>query len=942
MVARYGQLHDDDLPELTRARLLTHLLAEAFTRSGIDSRETRAAGARWPGVVVTLDAITYLIQLVWSTKPTRRETIEELAESAQAQHGVRLVLASMAGYEPAAAHQVQALHPSGITLMDRTHIEAILCGLIEPGLLITRAAHRSIFDGRSYSTLTDLLLGEARQPAPAQLIRADRLPPPWPLQNDAGAEGAAVRHLFTGDDGWPDPQGITVVDPAHALVTVPDGILTVDLKHGTTDWLLPVAGCRGTALAAADGSVLTLCADAVIRWRDDAVTVVGGGFPDARALLFGPDNRPWVLSGHGTHFGSGTATLALTRLDGTPGGQHRHRIHFDADVHTAGWLEDLRFFLAAPGNSAVVDLARSIRVRRDDWIETPHSRPDHLVVADPNHVITASSHSSGVRATVYRTNVTTAISTLVADLALNHVKGMAAASSRLLLLGDVRGNDVYVPHPVLVTIHEASSHGPGEPVGTTTPEQSAITTTEPGQHLHTLPTHDEPVDSATKYARGPADPYASVRLAARGERRDYAMAPKPIASGGQATVFQATHKTTGIHVALKRLQTRNENDLARMRREVDAARRYGNHPNVVPVLDFGSTGEWFVMPLAQDTAGSLSDTFHSDEVLCELVTSICHALREPHQDGWIHRDLKPDNILRLGDRWAVADWGLGRRPRGQTTDPRRTRVGGAFGTEGFAAPELAINAHVVGPPTDIYSIGQIVGWAKLNRLPQANVPLLPDSGPWRTIAKAATHTDPARRPATVDELLALIARELDEPAEDPTSHGERLLAAIRSGDPTGIGQLVDLAVRNAGHYDLYLNVLVQLGHDPTEAAAAANPPAMREIVRGVLDLDGGNGVTLEYGDVDQLITWLLIVARHAETCGEWDLLEDTADSIFYLDLWDRWAVQSDISAWMAGLSGHAASVVAEALRRNPENRPHFTQLATNRRVDHRIRRAFDG
>ncbi|WP_229075022.1 hypothetical protein [Actinoplanes sp. DH11] len=227
-------------------------------------------------------------------------------------------------------------------------------------------------------------------------------------------------------------------------------------------------------------------------------------------------------------------------------------------------------------------------------------------------------------------------------------------------------------------------------------------------------------------------------------------------------------------------------------------------------------------------------------------------------------------------------------------------------------------------------------------MPQANVPLLPHSGPWRTIAKAATHSDPARRPATFDELIALIARELDEPAEDPTNHGERLLAAIRSGDPTGTGQLVDLAVQHAGHYELYLNVLVQLGHDQTQAAVAANPSAMREIVRGVLKLDSGNGVTLEYGDVDQLITWLLIVARHAETCSEWDLLEDTADSIFYLDLWDRWAVQSDISAWMAGLSGHAASVVAEALRRNPESRPHFTQLATNHRVDHRIRRALDG
>jgi serine/threonine protein kinase len=61
----------------------------------------------------------------------------------------------------------------------------------------------------------------------------------------------------------------------------------------------------------------------------------------------------------------------------------------------------------------------------------------------------------------------------------------------------------------------------------------------------------------------------------------------------------------------------------------------------------------------------------------------------------------------------VADWGLTRRPRGQPTNPGRTRAGTMFGTEGFADPELSADAHNAGPEADIYSIGQIIGWALL-------------------------------------------------------------------------------------------------------------------------------------------------------------------------------------------------------------------------------------
>jgi hypothetical protein len=105
-------------------------------------------------------------------------------------------------------------------------------------------------------------------------------------------------------------------------------------------------------------------------------------------------------------------------------------------------------------------------------------------------------------------------------------------------------------------------------------------------------------------------------------------------------------------------------------------------------------------------------------------------------------------------------------------------------------------------------------------------------------------------------------------------------------------------------------------------------------VQAVQDLHTGGHVTLEYSDVDRLVTWLLVVAHHAEHIEEWDLLEDTAYAYLYLylDRWDRWAVQRDIHAWLASRSGHGASIVASALRRNPEVLSHFERvsLATQR------------
>lgn len=256
-----------------------------------------------------------------------------------------------------------------------------------------------------------------------------------------------------------------------------------------------------------------------------------------------------------------------------------------------------------------------------------------------------------------------------------------------------------------------------------------------------------------------------VCLLARGDDKDY-RPEHELAPGGQAAVFKAAHKLTGAPVAIKRPRRRDEDSLRRMLREIEAMTRFGGHRNIVPVLDSSADGTWFVMPLAEATARDHALQLRDTEQLRGLIMAIVEGLRTPHQKGWTHRDLKPENILRINGLWAIADWGIGKRPRGMTSTPGRTHTGSLYGTEGYAAPEASLNAHKAEPPADIYSIGQIIGNILTGRQPQPNIPLLPDHPGWRQVVEKATQFDPGRRPSTVDELQRLLERALGPgPAE---------------------------------------------------------------------------------------------------------------------------------------------------------------------------------
>ncbi|MDX3697678.1 hypothetical protein PV726_47420 [Streptomyces europaeiscabiei] len=295
----------------------------------------------------------------------------------------------------------------------------------------------------------------------------------------------------------------------------------------------------------------------MVRWHHGQLDAVAGGFEDGAVLLTGPDGEPWVLSGSGVTFGAGEGTLALTRAGERAGEQMRYPITFEAAVRSAVWLDRRRFFLAASGNSAVTDLARTTDAgQREEWIPTPVHFPAHVLLAGTNSVLTASSDGSGNRVAVHRTDLTTRDGEPLAEVRLGEVFGLAQRpdTGPLCLLGSLPDNDPTRARPTLMRLTG-----------------------------HRTPTAPETPSSAPA---APAVDGTLVRQTARGERRDYRLDRLPRNNdGGQAQVFRAEHKASGTVVAFKRRRGQGERDLRRMRREVEAALRFGASPHVMPVLD---------------------------------------------------------------------------------------------------------------------------------------------------------------------------------------------------------------------------------------------------------------------------------------------------------------------------------------------------------------------
>ena len=181
-----------------------------------------------------------------------------------------------------------------------------------------------------------------------------------------------------------------------------------------------------------------------------------------------------------------------------------------------------------------------------------------------------------------------------------------------------------------------------------------------------------------------------------------------IGMGGMAIVYRAIDERTGHSVAVKVLKPEFNKDaefVSRFQREAEAASKMTHH-NIVNLLDVGMDGEnrYLIMEYVQGK--TLKEVIRekgrlSPAVAAQITIRILSALQHAHQNGIIHRDIKPQNILVHADgHIKVADFGIARMANSSTL----TRGDSVMGSVHYFSPEQA-SGQTTDVTSDIYSVG---------------------------------------------------------------------------------------------------------------------------------------------------------------------------------------------------------------------------------------------
>ncbi len=186
---------------------------------------------------------------------------------------------------------------------------------------------------------------------------------------------------------------------------------------------------------------------------------------------------------------------------------------------------------------------------------------------------------------------------------------------------------------------------------------------------------------------------------------------RKIGSGAMATVYLAKQLSLDRPVAIKILPKRlsaNRNFIERFYKEGRAAARL-NHPNIVNAYDVGRAGEhhYFVMEYVEGQ--TLSDRIAGagrieEREAVRIVAQVALALKHAHERGFIHRDIKPKNIMITREGVVkLADLGLARAISDK--EAAEAEAGRAYGTPYYISPEQIRGEKEIGPSSDIYGLG---------------------------------------------------------------------------------------------------------------------------------------------------------------------------------------------------------------------------------------------
>ena len=265
--------------------------------------------------------------------------------------------------------------------------------------------------------------------------------------------------------------------------------------------------------------------------------------------------------------------------------------------------------------------------------------------------------------------------------------------------------------------------------------------------------------------------------------------------GGQARVYLATQTSFDRKVAIKVLlpqYAENGEFAERFLREAKTVASL-SHPHIIPVYDFGQANGSYYMVMEYLPAGDLKARISaglSEVEALEIIAQLAHALHLAHDKGFVHRDVKPENVMFREDGSAVlTDFGIARLQSGAN---QVTMVGQVVGTPKYMSPEQ-VQARQLDGRADMYSLGIMFYEMLAKRVPY-------DHADFTTLAVMHCKDPIPALPGRFRRYQRLFERMVEKEAEKRFASAQELAQTIREiltgkKDPESIVSSASLALK---------------------------------------------------------------------------------------------------------------------------------------------------
>ena len=322
---------------------------------------------------------------------------------------------------------------------------------------------------------------------------------------------------------------------------------------------------------------------------------------------------------------------------------------------------------------------------------------------------------------------------------------------------------------------------------------------------------------------------------------------RKLGAGAMATVYLAKQVSLDRLVAIKLLPRKFSSDakfIERFYKEGRAAARF-NDQNIVGAYDVGQAGDQHYFVMEYVDSETVHDRIAKNGRLTEadaigIVRQVASALKHAHAQGFIHRDIKPKNIMLSKAGIAkLADLGLARAVSDR--EAAEAEAGKAYGTPYYISPEQIRGRVDIGPAADLYGLGATFYHMVTGRVPFAGK--TPNEVMNKHLKAPLTppdHVTPQLSPGTAQVIEMMLAKDPADRYRDAGQLLEDLDHVSKGESPEHARGTTDLAAVAA-------------------TIAAAPPPAPTEVARVSSGGGGGKAALLAALAVSVLINLILLI-----------------------------------------------------------------------------------